>query len=448
MGDCRSGAGSQNLAVPINVEPVLTLDRPEDLDYGSLLRSGDALVCSQGLAEPVALTTELVRQRAEVGRCSLFVGPTYSQTFEPAHGDAIDFRSYCATARNGPLAAAGVLDVVPSHYGDFARLYADGTLHCDVALLFLNGPDKDGRYNAGFANDYVFEAARRARVVIAELSDRVPWVYGAELPADIQPHVVLRTHREPLTLDYGSIADAPVEQRIAEHVGALVPDGATIEAGIGLLPELMLRALRGHRDLGVHSAVIGDGIAELMRRGVVTNARKRVGRGVSVAGIMIGSRRLFDFVDRNPAIRLAPTSETHDVASLCTLPDFVAINSAIEVDITGQGNGETIGGRYVGAVGGQVDLVRGANASSGGRSIIALPSISRDGKVSRIVPSLADRVVTTPRSDQDVIVTEYGAAFLRGKSLRERADALVAIAHPDFREDLERAARTLPGAAR
>ncbi|MCC6194967.1 MAG: hypothetical protein IT518_10915 [Burkholderiales bacterium] len=425
----------------------MVLDRPEDLDYGALLRPGDAVVCSQGLAEPIALTTQLVQQRAKVGRCSLMVGPSYSTTFAPEHGDAIAFRSYCATASNGPLVAAGVLDILPCHYGDLAPMYADGTLRCDVALLFLNGPDAQGRYNAGFANDYVLQAARHARLVIVELSDRIPWAFGAELPPDIQPHVAVRTNREPLTLDYGSIPEAPVEQRIAERVAALVPDEATIETGIGLLPELILRALRGKRDLGVHSAVFGDGMSELMRLGVVTNARKPVDRGVSVCGIMVGSRRLFDFVHRNPQIRFATTAFTHGIRALSALPNFVAINGALEVDLTGQVNGETIAGRYVGAVGGQVDLVRGAKASPGGRSIIALPSTSRDGKASRIVPILADRVVTTARCEQDVVVTEHGAAFLRGKSLRERAKALAAIAHPAFREELEHAAHSLPGLA-
>lgn len=409
------------------------------LDLSAFIRSGDSVVCSQGVAEPVALTHALVEQREEIGPIQMFIGPTYSDTFKPEHGDSIAFRSYCGTARNAPLYAAGVLDVVPAHYSDLPRLFAQGIFPADVVLITVSEPDERGRFNLGLANDYIVDAARRARVVIAEVSDRVPWVYGAELPEDIRLHVVVRTSREPIPLQPKNLDTASAEERsIAHWVSTLIPDGATLELGIGTLPDLVLQALRDHRDLGIHSGVLGDGVAELMKLGVVNNVFKPNHRGVSVAGLLMGSRELLDFAHRNDSVRLAPPTVTHDIAALRAIPHFIAINGAIEIDITGQVNAESLNGKYIGAVGGQIDFVRGANASPGGRSIMLLPSTARNGTLSRIVPKLPCSVVTTPRSDVDVVVTEWGVAELRGKTLRERADALAAIAHPDFRESLER----------
>lgn len=413
----------------------------DTLDLSSLIRAGDAVVCSQGLAEPVTLTRALVAQRKAIGPISLFVGPTYSNSFDPDHGDFIAFRSYCGTARNGPLQAARVLDVVPAHYSDLPRLFARGIIAADVVLLTLSEPDEHERFNLGLVNDYVVDAARRARVVIAEISDRLPWVYGAELPDDIRPHVVVHTSREPITLPRKGPEDASERDRaVAQWVASLIPDGATLELGIGTLPDLVLNALHGHRDIGIHSGVLGDGVADLMERGVINNAHKPNFRGVSVAGLLMGSRRLFDFAHRNSCVFLAPPGETHDIGVLRAIPHFIAINGAIEIDLTGQVNAESLNGQYVGAVGGQVDFVRGANGSPGGRSIILLPSTAHNGTISRVVPRLPCSVVTTPRSDVDVVVTEWGIAELSGKSLRERAIALAAIAHPDFREPLERLA--------
>lgn len=418
------------------------LDSPEALDFTLLVRPGDSVVCSQGLAEPVALTARLMQQRLEIGAFRMFIGPTFSDTFQPEYRDAVAFLSYCGTGRNAGLHAAGALDVVPAHYSQLPRLFAQGDLPCDVALLTATEDDKTGGFNLGLANDYLLDAARGARLVILECSSRVPCVAGAELPGDIRPHIVVRTAREPLALDHKGLDEAAEEDRaIASHVSSLIPDGATLELGIGMLPNLVLHALRHHRNLGIHSGVVGDGVVGLMKAGVITNAMKPFDAGVSVAGLLMGSRRLFDFAHRNPAIRLAPASHTHGAEVLRALPNLMAINGAIEIDVSGQVNAEILGGRYVGAVGGQLDFIRGANGSPGGRSIILLRSSARKGTISRIVPHVSQGVVTTPRSDADVIVTEWGVAELRGKSLRERAKAIAAIAHPAFRSDLERAAR-------
>jgi acetyl-CoA hydrolase len=413
------------------------LESIDRLDLSTLVRAGDLVVCGQGLAEPVTLTRALVRQRRTLGEVRLFVGPTFSDSFTAGHTDGLRFVSWCATGGNAALRDAGALDILPTHYSMLDRLFAEGTLQADVVLLLVSEPDADGRWNLGLVADYTIAAARRARTVILEISDRVPWVYGAELPADVSPALAIRSGRPPQVLARRRLEAVTEQERaMAAHACALIPDGATIELGIGSLPELVLDGLRHRRDLGIHSGAIGDGVAELMQAGVITNRRKPIDPGISVAGLLMGGRALLDYAHRNARLQLRPPSYTHDAARLAAMPDFYAVNGAIEADLTGQVNAESIGGRYVGAVGGMVDFTRGGNASPGGRAIVLLPSTARGGTVSRIVPELADGTVTIARSDAGTIVTEWGVADLRGKTLRERAAALAAISHPKFRDAL------------
>nr|WP_240958680.1 acetyl-CoA hydrolase/transferase C-terminal domain-containing protein [Sneathiella chungangensis] len=287
----------------------------------------------------------------------------------------------------------------------------------------------------------MIDAARRARVVIAEISDRVPWTCGAELPEDIVPDVIVRTSREPISL--GSSAPTEDDLKLARNVAEFIPDAATIEIGIGTIPDLVLEALSGHKNLALHSGVIGDVAVELIKKGVIDNSLKPFDQGVSIAGFLLGTRKLFDYAHENPSIRLAPTSHTHDIRVLSRLQNFYAVNAALEVDLTGQVNAEVIGNRYLGAVGGQVDFSRGANLSEGGRAIIAVSSTARGGSVSRIVNRIESGIVTTPRVDVDIIVSEWGSAELRGTTLKQRAERLCAIAHPKFREGLEREAHKM-----
>jgi acyl-CoA hydrolase len=215
-----------------------------------------------------------------------------------------------------------------------------------------------------------------------------------------------------------------------------------LQVGIGAVPDAILRLLQDRRDLGVHSGMIGDGLVDLVEAGVVTNALKPIDPGVSITGALIGTRRLYDFVDRNPKINMRSSSYTHSESVLSRLARLVTINSAVEVDLTGQVNAEQSGAQYLGGTGGQVDYVRAGNRSRGGHSIIALPATAKGGKVSRITAALSGPV-TTARSDVDVIVTEFGAAELKGQTLAERARRLVGIAHPDFREELDQVAHNI-----
>lgn len=413
----------------------------ETLDLPALIRAGESVVVAQGTAEPLALTEALVRQRHAIGGLRVFLGAVFSRSFPADCTDVIGFSGYGAIGGAAPLAKAGRLDPVPAQYSRLPAMFADGSLPADVVLLQL-APGRDGGPPCvALSHDYIVAAARRARLVIAELNPQAPWSFGAELPADLRVDVVVEAAHPPVELAPARIGEA--ERRIAALVAGRVPDRAVLETGIGAVPDAILSALSGHRDLGIHSGMIGDRFAELIEAGVVTNAAKPFDRGLTIAGSLFGSDRLFAFADRNPAIRLSPPAVTHGIGVMARIPGFTAINSAIEVDLSGQVNGEVAGDAYVGAVGGQVDFVRGALAAEGGRSVIALPSTARAGTVSRVVPDLAGRPVTCLRSDADLVVTEWGVAELRGRSLAERARRMIAVADPAFREDLARAAHAV-----
>ncbi len=417
--------------------------RPDDLELARFIRPGDTVVWGQGTGEPLTLSESLVAQRHAIGPVTIFLGPMFSETLRPEHADRLTFLSMSAIGNHRRLVDAGLLRIVPCQLSDVEGLFDSGVLKSDVVFLHLSPPDERGEYSMGLLNDYLKIAMRRARVVIAEVNERVPWTFGDASLDMAQVDCIVRTSRPPL--EYSSRIPTEVDIAIAGRVAELVPNGAVIQIGIGAMPSAILNALHSHRRLGLHSGMVSDSVVDLVQSGAVTNETKPFDRGVSVAGTLLGTRRLYDFAHRNPALRLKPLSFTHNVELLAQIDRFTSLNSAIEVDLTGQVNAEAVGGKYIGAVGGQVDYVRAARRARGGRSVIALPSAARGGTISRIVASLTAPVVTTARSDVDVVVTEHGAAELRGRSLEERARRLIRIAHPRFREDLERQARAMFG---
>lgn len=413
---------------------------PTALDMTQFIRPGDALVWGQGCGEPLTLIEALLTQRADLGGVSAFAGSSFSAVLEPEHTDHIAFRSMGAIGSMRSLAKIGSLGIVPCHVGQIGRLIADGTIRCDVALVQISRPDADGNHSYGVINDYTRAAVSNARVVVAEVNDQVPFTYCDVLLPGFEIDYLVETSRDVISVPPGKIAHG--DRAIARFAANYIGDGSILQFGIGAVPDAIAQLLVDRRDLGLHSGMAGDALVDLIEAGALTNATKRAWRGVSVTGALIGTRRLYEFADRNKAILLCNSSITHDAAILGALPKLVSINSAIEVDLTGQVNAEEIGGAYIGGTGGQIDFVRGGSRSPGGRSIIALPATAQRGASSRIVTHLSGPV-TTARSETDVIVTEYGAAELKGKTLTERADAMVAIAHPDFREALEREAHDL-----
>jgi len=403
----------------------LVVDGAEALDLARWIRPGDGLVWGQACAEPVALTAALARQAPALGPLTAFVGTTYADAFDPAAAPGIRLRSYGAGGRNRAWHAAGLLEVLPVQYSALGALFRRRVVPADVVLLTLAPPGPDGRYPLSLADEYLSAALDCARVVIAEVSPAFPAVPGSRTLGPDEIVVVVRTGRAPVT--WTAPAPDEAERALARQVAAVVPDGAVLQIGIGSFPGAVLAALGEHNDLGIHSGLFADGMVDLVERGVVTNRTKPVDTGVSVGGVVMGGAGLIAWLDGNPRVALRDTSCTHDVAVLGALPRFTAVNTALEVDLTGQVNAEAIGGRHVGAVGGALDFTRGAHRSDGGVPIVALPASGR-GR-SRIVERLSGPV-TIGRSDVGVVVTQFGAADLRGLGLAARREALLAISDP------------------
>jgi len=405
------------------------------LDFNCFLQADDVITWPQGTGEPLGLTRRLVQQRHELPPVELFIGMTTSSTLSPEQADRFRFRVLNGAGSTRKLTVGNVADIVPCYVSAVPALVRTGAIRVDVLLLRVKPHPKPGYFTVGVMADFVPALVAAARCVIAEVDQR--------LPVTAQDALVAASDIDMLTECDGDEILLPdpepdeIDQRVAEHVATLVPDGATIQVGVGGLPVAVCRALNGHRDLGVHSGVISDVIVDLVEKGVVTNARKGIDVGRTVTGGLFGSRRLMDFADGNAALEMRSSEYTHNQQVLARVQNLYAINSGIEVDLTGNVNSEVAAGRYLGAIGGQLDFVRGSFASPGGRSIIALSATTPDGKHSRIVASLAGRPVTTPRGDADIVVTEYGVADLRGRSFSERAERLRAIAHPGFRDSLQ-----------
>ena len=405
------------------------------LDFNRFLQADDVVTWPQGTGEPLGLTQRLVQQRHDLPAVELFIGMSSSSTLAPAHVDRFRLRALNGAGTNRTLSSANVLDILPCHVSAVPALIRSRAIRVDVVLLRVRPHPQPGCFTVGVMADFVPAMIAAARCVIAEIDERLPLTAHDALVA--AKDIDVFTHCDADEILLPDPVPSAIEARVAAQVAALIPDGATIQIGIGGLPVAVCRALEGHRDLGVHSGVISDAIVDLVEQGVVTNARKGVDAGSIVTGGLFGSRRLMDFADRNDALQMRSADYTHNQHVMSRVHNLYAINSGIEVDLTGQVNSEVAVNRYLGAVGGQVDFVRGAQASRGGRAIIALPSTTPDGRHSRIVASLGGRPVTTCRADVDLVVTEYGAADLRGRSLSERSLRLAAIAHPDFRSDLK-----------
>lgn len=411
------------------------------VDFSSYVRPGDSVLCGQGAAEPVTVLEALLEQRHAVGGFRLFLGLSLTETVKPEHCDVVSVSSFGGFGTNARLARAGKLDVMPVHLHDMPSLLASRDIPVDVVIVQVAGPDDNGDYSLGLVADYLLQAMAMARVVIAEVNDRAPLTFGDTKVPRGRIDVLVESAHAPVSVPAGRIT--PEDEAMADHVVERITNGSTIQIGIGSAPNAILSRLTDHRDLGFHSGVLTDAMAELMRLGVANGSRKSQDRGLAVTGAILGSQELYDFAHRNTAISMRSVDYTHDASSLGKLEELVSINSAVEIDLTGQVNAEVADGVHVGAVGGQSAFVRAGAQAARGFSVIALRATARRGTVSRISPALNRGVVTTSRSDVDLVATEFGIAELRGVGLAERARRLIAIAHPAFREELERAAHDL-----
>jgi len=403
------------------------------IDLRPHIGPGAGVWWGQGGAEPTPLVDALLDQVADIGDVRAFCGLTWNERLAGDLPPGLTVQSYGGLGELRRLSRDGLLDVVPCHYSALPRMFASGQLPCDVGIVQVSPPDADGMVSLGIGVEYVADAIAHTRKLIAEVNHRMPATVGtARLPLSAFAATV--ESDRPLA-EAAVRASDEVELDIAKHVAGLIEDGDTIQMGVGSLPDAVLAALNGHRDLGVHSGMITDGVLDLVEAGVVNGARKEVDPGVVVTGAALGSAAgLYDRLKDFP-VEFRAASYTHAPGVLSQLSSLVSINSAIEVDLLGQVGAELRRGVYIGAVGGQVDFSRAASLT-GARSIIALRS--EVGGQSTINPTLRGGVVTTARVDVDAVVTEHGVAMLTGCTVAERAERLIAVAAPHHRERLAR----------
>src|ERR1700761_8127943 len=402
------------------------------IDLSRYVAPGSGVWWGQASAEPTPLVHALIDQADQLGPIRAFCGLSWNRRLTSELPASISLSSYGALGSLRDLSRQGRLAVVPCSYSALPRLFAEGALPGDVGLIQVSPPDQDGYCTLGVGADYSADAIEHTPVLIAEVNRRMPASRGTpRLPLN-RFSAVIETDR-PLPEAPERPAD-DTQRAIGRHVAALVEDGDTIQLGVGTLPSAILQALSGHADLGIHSGMISDAVLSLVDKGIITGAGKEIDTGVMVTGAALGSQQLYQRVPDLPVLFRA-ASYTHAPQVLAQLRSLVAINAAIEVDLSGQIGAEVRAGAYVGEGGGQADFCRAAS-TTGARSIIALRARSATG--STIKPALAGGRGTEPRADVDYVVTEYGVARLRGASLRERATRLVAVAAPEFREDLER----------
>jgi len=406
------------------------------------IRSGHQLFVQGGAATPTALLTALTERASELTD----VGIVHFHTEGPAPHLAPEMaghfrhRALFIGANARAAVNEGRADYVPVFLSDVPELFSTGVLPLDAALINVTPPDAHGYCSLGTSVDASLAAAHAATTVIAQLNRSMPrtlgdsFIHVDEIDYAIEVDQAPHTHRTP------PIGD--VERRIGALVAELVPDGATLQMGIGSIPTAVGLSLLDKRDLGIHTELFTDPVLDLVEAGVVTGAAKEINRYKIVTAFLMGSQRLYDFVNDNPMIEMRPVDYTNDTTIIRRFRRMVAVNSAISIDLTGQVSADSIGTRFYSGVGGQMDFMRGAALSAEGRAIIALPSTAAGGTVSRIVPVLAEGAgVVTSRAHVRTVVTEFGVAELFGRSVRERAAALIGLAHPDFREQLRHEAQ-------
>lgn len=405
-------------------------------DVADFLNPGDGVWWGQGSAEPEPLVNQVLDAVDRVGPIRAFSGLTWNERLSGDLPEKLTVVSYGGLGQLRSLSRHGRLDVVPCHYSAIPRMFASGQLPNDVGLVQVSVPGPDGTVTLGTGVEYVADALRHTRTLIAEINHQMPaTVGGPRLPLSAFA-AVIETDR-PLREAPSKPAD-DVDRAIAANVAGIVDDGSTIQIGVGALPSAVLDALAGHADLGLHSGMITDGVLTLVEKGVITGARKEIDPGVVVTGAALCSADGYRRIAEHP-VEFRPASYTHAPVVLSELRSLVSINSAIEVDLLGQVGAELARGVHIGAVGGQVDFSRAASLT-GSRSIIALRSTVGSGERSQstIVPMLAGGVVTTARVDVDAVVTENGVAMLTGCTVAERALRLIEVAAPEHREHLQR----------
>ncbi|NMM61719.1 acetyl-CoA hydrolase/transferase family protein [Clostridium sp. P21] len=403
----------------------------------SVIKSGDRVVLGHAAGEPTTLINAMIANKENYRDVELINMVVITQGEYAKEGMEKYYKnnSIFASASTRDSIESGRGDFTPCFFHEIPKLFKKGDLPVDVALIQVSYPDEHGYCSFGVSNDYTKPAAECAKIVVAEINDKMPRTMGDSFIHLSKIDYIVETSHPITELQPPKIGE--VEKSIGENCASLIEDGSTLQLGIGAVPDAVLLFLKDKKDLGIHSEMISDGVVELVEAGVITNKKKTLHPGKIVVAFLMGTKRLYDFVNDNPMVEMYPVNYVNNPTVIMKNYKMVSINSCVQVDLMGQVCSESIGSKQISGVGGQVDFVRGANMSEDGISIIAIPSTASKGRVSRIVPLLNNgAAVTTSRNDVDYIVTEYGIAKLKGKTLKDRARALINIAHPDFREGL------------
>ena len=408
------------------------------------VHNGDMIVVPTGVGEPPTLLAALSEQRRD------FEGVQIAQIlplrkygyFDPETAEHVRHCAYFFGGPSRPGGQGGWIDYVPAYFSELPTLIERRQLPADVVFTMASPMDEHGYFSISLAADYTMAAISRARAVVLEVNPNVPFANG-NCHVHVSQVSALVESEEPV-LEVGLPAIGPVQEAIGQYVADMIPDGATLQIGYGGIPDAVVMQLTHKHDLGIHTEMIGDGIMTLVESGAVTNRRKNVNRGKMLATFALGSNKLYRFMDRNPALEMHPVDVTNDPYLAGRNDQLVSINASMQVDLIGQCGSESLGHTPYSGTGGQADFVRAANRSRDGKSFIVLPSTAKENSISRIVPTLAPGThVTTSKNDVNFVVTEHGVAQLRGKTAKQRAEALIAIAHPDFRPELRQAARAM-----
>ena len=409
-----------------------------------LIHDGDFVIVPTGVGEPPALLTALSEQRrgfndVKVAQILAVRKFGYFDAETAAHVRHVAF-FYGAASRPG--GQTGVVDFIPSYFSEMPSLIEHGLIAADVVLSMASPMDEHGYFSLSLGADYTMAAVAKARAVVLEVNPNVPFAFGAN-QIHISQVTALVESSDALT-EVGLPTVGPVQQAIGKYVADMIDDGSTLQIGYGGIPDAVVMQLTGKRDLGIHTEMLGDGILSLIEAGVVTNRRKNYLPGKTIATFALGSVKLYRYMHRNPGLEMHPVNFTNDPYLAGQNDNLVAINATLQIDLLGQCGSESLAHLPYSGTGGQVDFVRAANRSKGGKAFIVLPSTAKADSISRIVPTLTPGThVTTSKNDINYVVTEFGVAQLRGKSAKQRAAEMIAIAHPDFRAELSEVARRM-----
>ncbi len=402
-----------------------------------VVRSGNRVYIHQGCNEPEVLVRALTRRSPELHGVEVIHMATMGNADYtlPEHEGHFRHNAFFVGGNTRQAVQEGRADFMPVFLGEIEELFRSGALPIDVALICCTPPDDYGYMSLGPGVDITLTAAQFARHVIVQVNDQVPRTLGDSFLHVSRADRIVEASQPLPEYHAGAVTD--LHRAIAGHIAGLIPDGATLQMGIGGIPNAVLSALHHHKDLGVHTEMFSDGIVDLILAGVINNRKKSIHPNKVISGFALGTKRLFDFLHNNPIFEFHPTAYTNDPFIIAQNQHMVAINSAIEVDLTGQVCSDSFGPVLYSGIGGQVDFIRGAARSKGGLPIIALPATARGETISRIVPQLRPGAgVVTSRGDVHYVVTEFGVAYLHGRTIRQRVEALIPIAHPKFRDDL------------